>query len=238
MELGKDENKERVNEEVEEVVENSEDEIKGVETVEDNTDTEDVGDTFTPNDAVDKAEGEDVNGKMLTQSEVNEIASRARREGRESALKELLSRYGVSTQEEMDDFFGKGQSYQDLESDYATRNAEYSDLLAENALLKSGIDQERWDDVKLILKGKGLEVNVNSIAEQLPSHPEWISAASREEAMPAEPLTKEFLEKVSVNPQQEKSFEKPSVLRKLGNEVTPEVVETDEDRAKKLFGFN
>ena len=238
MELEKDEIKERESEEVEGVVENSEDEIKDVETIEDNTDTEADGDTFTPNDAVDKAEGENGNEKMLTQSEVNEIASRARKEGRESALKELLSRYGVENQEEMDSFFGKGQSYQDLESDYAARNAEYSDLLAENALLKSGIDQERWEDVKLILKGKGLEVNVNSIAEQLPSHPEWIKTANSGEPQPTEPLTKEFLEKVSGNPQTEKSFEKPSVLRKLGNEVTPEVVETDEDRAKKLFGFN
>ena len=48
--------------------------------------------------------------KMLTQSQVNELVGRARQEGRESALKELYGRYGVSGDTEKKDAGGGGKA--------------------------------------------------------------------------------------------------------------------------------
>ena len=64
-------------------------------------------------------EGEPVQPeKMLTQSQVNELVGRARQEGRESAMRELYGRYGVSSDEEMNDVFGRGQTYAALDDEY------------------------------------------------------------------------------------------------------------------------
>ena len=41
------------------------------------------------------------------------------------------------------------------------------------ALLESGIDKDRFEDARLILRGKGLEVTAENIAAELATHPEW-----------------------------------------------------------------
>lgn len=154
----------------------------------------------------------------FTQSQVNALVGKARQEGRESALNELLSHYGVNVREEMDDIFGKGQAYESLNDEYAASQAFSKSVMAENALLKSQIDASRWDDVKLILQGKGLDVTTENIESMIPSHPEW--------------------RKTEV-PVMEAKDEKPvATLRKLGNDASPEVdPTTDEEKARKLFGL-
>ena len=43
----------------------------------------------------------------------------------------------------------------------------------ENALLKSEVVPEKWEDAKLIIKGKGLDLTPETIASELATHPEW-----------------------------------------------------------------
>lgn len=205
---------------------------------------EDTGDTVTPSP---EGEGEDVEAKaneekMLTQSQVNELVGRARQEGRESALKELLTRYGVNDDAELDNVFGKGQAYDDLNDEFVGQGNSYKEALAENALLKAHIDDARWEDVKLILGGKGLEVNSENIEAMIPSHPEWRGAASQnvEEGRLGTPQLGEaefeVMKKEAMNKPVVK--EEPATLRKLGNEITVQgPQETDEEKAKKLFGL-
>lgn len=173
--------------------------------------------------------------KMLTQSQVNELVGKARQEGRESALRDLLTRYGVNDDKELDVIFGKGQTYDDLNDDYSTQGVSLKEVSAENALLKSRIAEERWDDVKLILGGKGLDVNTENIETLLPSHPEW----RKNETIGNEPKivspkdVENMVDKIGTKEEKES----PTVLRKLGNGITEKPEESEEAQFKKLFGL-
>lgn len=173
--------------------------------------------------------------RTFTQSQVNQMVGKARKEGRESAMKELLSRYGVDSEDEMNDVFGRGQAYDYLNDEYETQSTSMKDINAENALLKSRISEDRWDDVKLILNGKGLDVNAENIEMFLPSHPEWRDASTSEvaaELPSSEPTSvRQGVEKM-VEPKQ------PAVLRKLGHESKTEPdTESEDEKVKKLFGL-
>lgn len=126
--------------------------------------------------------------KTFTQEQVNEMVGRARKEGRESALrdlenqleetrtstrKEILERYGVDNEEEMDNLFGKGQQYDTISEENSTYGDTIKEKDAEIALLRSKIPSNRHSDVKAILGAKGLEVTPENIEMELATHPEW-----------------------------------------------------------------
>lgn len=213
---------EELTEEETDVVEPEEENAE--EVVDENVDapTPDADDDAPAEEEEPKTEVEE---KMLTQSQVNELVGRARQEGRDSAMKELFNRYGVSAESEMNDVFGKGQAYDSLNDEYTGINDSYKAVMAENALLKSNIDIGRWDDVKLILSGNGLEITPENIESMLPSHPEWraTGVASTVEGEDGE----------STAP-----VKKPAVLRRLGSEISTQPDETvEEEKFKTLFGF-
>lgn len=215
----------------EEFLEETKEEVENTDVEEvENTDAEEIEpldlEETKEEVAEEEVEEKPIEEKKLTQSQVNELVGRARQEGRESAIKELLTRYGVGDETEMGEVFGKGQAYDSLNDEYTGVNASYKEVMAENALLKSNIDMSRWNDVKLILGGSGLEVTEENIAKMLPSHPEWrgngvvntISENGNSNTTPEEP--------------------KVSVIRKLGSEISPQEENSEEERVKKLFGFN
>lgn len=179
-------------------------------------------------------EGEPVQPeKMLTQSQVNELVGRARQEGRESAMRELYGRYGVSSDEEMNDVFGRGQTYAALDDEYNKQKESMVQLMTENALLKSNIDAARWDDVKYILKGKGYEVTPENIEAEIASHPEWRTVTPPQTAVAA-PAAPAPADQNQPQPQQQP----PTVLRRLGSEATVKDDSADEeDRVRNLFGM-
>lgn len=129
--------------------------------------------------------------KTFTQSQVDEIAGRARKEGRDKALRDMFERYGVNTDEELDNLFGDAQRYATVQDSYndekkawleadKARNQELLEVKEKIALLESGIDKSRFEDAKFILRGKGLEVTAENIANELSTHPEW----KKDEALP------------------------------------------------------
>lgn len=249
----KEEVKEEVNEPVDSEAElsSSEDEVES-----DLESTVADGDTLTPSDdseeegeeeivsedgeedivedtAAGPAEPEQPAEKMLTQSQVNELVGRIRQETRERVMAEMLERYGVSNDVELNEIFGKGQTYDDLDMEYQNQGNAYKSVMAENALLKSNIDPARWEDVKLILGGKGLEVNAENIEGMIATHPEWRGAVNSEtgnKMLGAEELTDMASRKVI-------GVEKPATLNKLGAESSPVETETDEEKARRLFGY-
>lgn len=180
-------------------------------------------------------EGEPVQPeKMLTQSQVNELVGRARQEGRESAMRELYGRYGVSSDEEMNDVFGRGQTYAALDDEYNKQKESMVQLMTENALLKSNIDAARWDDVKYILKGKGYEVTPENIEAEIASHPEWRTVTPTPTAVAAAPVDQN---QPQPQPQQQQAQQPPTVLRRLGSEATVKDDVDEEDRVRNLFGM-
>lgn len=162
--------------------------------------------------------------KMLTQSQVNDLVGRARQEGRMSAVKELLERYGVGDETELNDVFGRGQAYDSLNDEYMNQGKLYAEVMAENALLKSQVDFSRWEDIKLILGGKGLDVTEENIQALLPSHPEW--KGQTPEAPAAEGM---------MSPEEQTQ---PSVIHRLGEDASPDTTEmSEEELVRKLYGI-
>lgn len=179
--------------------------------------------------------------KMLTQSQVNELVGRARQEGRESALKELYGRYGVSGDSELNDVFGRGQAYLTLDDDFKAEQSSNKALLAENALLKTKVDESRWEDIKAILGSKNMDITPENIEAEIPTHPEWrqtVSVQQQQQQAAQQP------QQDSLQPQQQPQQPQQAVLRKLGSESTAkngengDDEESEQERAMKLFGFN
>lgn len=171
--------------------------------------------------------------EMFTQSQVNELVGRARKEGRESAMKALFERYGVDTEDEMNEVFGKGQIYADLNDEFETEKKSRCEMQSENALLKSGINPERWDDVKAILGAKGLEISVENITQMLPTHQEWKGAVkvSDEEGLQNGDIIGSG-EKEAFMPKPE-----PIKVTKLGTDPSPKQEKTDQELAEEIFGY-
>lgn len=177
--------------------------------------------------------------KMLTQSQVNELVGRARQEGRESALKELYGRYGVSGDSELNDVFGRGQAYLTLDDDFKAEQSSNKALLAENALLKTKVDESRWEDIKAILGSKNMDITPENIEAEIPTHPEWRPTVAVQQQQQAQQPQQD-----SLQPQQQPQPQQQAVLRKLGSESTAkdggngDDEESEQERAMKLFGFN
>lgn len=175
--------------------------------------------------------------KMLPQSQVNELIGKARAEGRAAAMKELYGRYGVNDDNEMNDVFGKGQGYDLLNDEYNTLNGNFKSLSAENALLKSGVVQGRWDDVKAILGMKGMDVTVENIESEFATHPEWknnVAAAAPENK---ELGTAELEGMLEGNKPTQMAPTEPSKIKKLGSVIPESKVDEDEAETMKWFGL-
>lgn len=177
--------------------------------------------------------------KMLTQSQVNELVGKARQEGRESAMKELYGRYGVNDDNEMNDIFGKGQGYDVLNDEYQALDGNYKNLSAENALLKTGIIATRWDDVKAILSMKGLDVTVENIQAELPTHQEWQNVTPAAAPEQGKEFTPEVGETLADTAKPKVGADKqPGTIRKFGSTVPDNSNVDDEDNiVKNLFGL-
>lgn len=122
--------------------------------------------------------------KTFTQSQVDEIAGKVRKETREKTIRDIYSRYGVNTADELDGLMADAQRFATSKDDFAekerlwneqnaARDQELVSVKERVALLESGIDQNRFEDARLILRGKGLEVTAENIATELATHPEW-----------------------------------------------------------------
>lgn len=184
--------------------------------------------------------------KMLSQSQVNELIGNTRTETREKTRQEVMNeffnRYGVSSDDELNDIFGRGQAYDVLSDSFNSQNSQLRDVMAENALLKTGISESRWADAKAILSSKGLEVNQDNIMAELVTHPEWKAVPSMEASTPisTQPLTPQGAEQIVQNtrgPMTPHNGE-PSVIRRLGeNGESVPSAEAEDAKMKRLFNL-
>ena len=197
--------------------------------------------------------------KTFTQEEVNELIGKTRNEARQRANSAYYERYGVENDDELNDLVGRGQSYKVLEDKYNNTMGELDRLKTDYALLKSGIVPSRYDDVKFSLKGKGLEINEDTINQELATHPEWKAMDSQPQPVQepvvtqpqAEPVqnemddygvdtsvfTEEMGEEIANTPKTPKKIPLSNVVKKLGNTI-PETEESDDEAARVLKMFN
>ena len=102
----------------------------------------------------------------FTQSQVNEMVGKTRTETREKTLRYIYGRYGVKDEAELDELVGNAQALDSFKEKYDTEKAGWKQTSADRdkelmevkeqvALLQSGIDSDRFEDAKFILRGKG-----------------------------------------------------------------------------------
>ena len=180
--------------------------------------------------------------KTFTQDEVDKLIGDTRIKTREKTFRYIYDRYGVNNEEEMDNLVGNAQRYDTqkeiYDSDKKAWDAERSEtgnklteMSEQIALMQSGIDPARYEDAKLILKGKGMEVTLENINAQLDSHPEWKKSENRVE----EKVDNNVVEETMPQGEENKPEMTTTRIKTLGNEPKPVPEETEEEKAEKLF---
>ena len=115
--------------------------------------------------------------RMFTQEQVNELVGKARSEGRErgyrQALEEALKKYGVDTEDELENLFADGSRFAEMRARNEDSEHRFRDTLAELALVKSKVIPERQSDVRAILSANGMDITEENIASMAATHPEW-----------------------------------------------------------------
>lgn len=248
-----DENQKTLEERLNEVVENLE-----LEEELPSTEEETIGDTHAPEQVEEEKptpeqateeEKKDIPEqpaeKTFTQSQVNDLIGNTRKEARDRAIRELLEKYGVNNDSELDGVFGKGQAYDLLNEDYTNRGNELNAVRTENALLKSKIRPERWEDAKAILGSKGLDITVDNILAETATHPEWLG--SNGESITKQ-VGKEELEELTTEVSNNRNKaeletmlnDRPSTIKKIGSSVdngnSSEAID-EKKRAMSFFGL-
>jgi len=170
----------------------------------------------------------DTSIKTFTQDDVDKLVGDTRVKTREKTFRYIYDRYGVKNEDELDSLVANAQRYDTQKEMYESEKANWeteksdndkrlSEMSEQIALMQSQIDPERYEDAKLILKGKGLEVSLENINSELATHPEW----KKEEPVAPAPAP------VPEKPQMR--------IKALGNEQKPAPELSEEEEAQKLF---
>ncbi len=153
----------------------------------------DSGTTPTPEAVVGAAEpSAEVKSKperMFTREQVNDIMKRRV----ERSHNAYYSRYGVKDLNELDNLFGQSKSYgplkekfDELEKNHNDLTTSYKDLQKRYAFRVGNIDEKRISDIETYFKGKNIDIDENTLAQELKSHPEWVKKVGKVQAIGAE----------------------------------------------------
>ena len=124
----------------------------------------------------------------FTKERVNELMQKRI----ERSHRAFYDRYGVKDLKGLDDLFGKAQSVDslnervaELTKDGEALQAKYSELEGRNrelarkyALKANDVREDIVSDIEAYFKGKGLEIDEDTLATEMASHPEWKSVPS------------------------------------------------------------
>lgn len=138
----------------------------------------------------DATEGE----KMFTKEQVNNMM----RKRIERSHQSFFNRYGVKDLEELDSLFGKAKQNDELTNQYTglqTRfdeltkgntdlqtkfdelTSQNQDLLKKYAFMSKNVKPELYSDIETYFKGKGLDINEDTLSEELKTHMDWCKKA-------------------------------------------------------------
>ena len=114
--------------------------------------------------------------RTFTQDQVNELMKKRVARSHSS----FFNRYGVKDLKELDNLFGQATGYGPLKEKYDELDKNHNDLVASNkdltkkyGYLKCNIDESKINDIETYFKGKGIDIDENSLVAELKSHPEW-----------------------------------------------------------------
>lgn len=104
--------------------------------------------------------------KSFSEEQVNDIVK--------TRLGKLYDKYGAADSDELDKMIGESQAYEVTKQENIELSAQIAELKTSIALINSGVDKSRYEDVKSILKGKNLDINEENIKNELNTHSEWL----------------------------------------------------------------
>ena len=179
---------------------------------------------------------------IFTQEQVNKMAGKSREEGRkagykagyDAAMAELLEKYGVENNDELDGLFADGSRYGEQMARYDDMGRRLKDSETTVALMKCGILPERYSDVKAILNANGLDVTEEAIKSMLPTHGEWVAAQQAQEGNPVAPAPEIPQPKPEGETPEGQSAGVMGAEPKAGG-AEPE--ESEEEQAMRVFGI-
>lgn len=127
--------------------------------------------------------------RTFTQSQVNELMKKRV----DRSHNAFFTRYGVKDLAELDDMFGKVNSYDSLQKEYddfklanADKDNQIRELTKKYAYKVGNVNPEKTNDIETYFKGKNLEIDENTLAEELKTHPEWVTKVSSIQPLGAE----------------------------------------------------
>lgn len=131
----------------------------------------------TETETVETVPGESKPERTFTKDQVNKIMQRRV----ERSHNAFFTRYGVKDLQELDNLVGQSRSYGPLNEKYGELEKTHNDLLGTHkdltkryAFLLSNIDESRIPDIETYFKGKDIEIDENTLANELKTHPEWV----------------------------------------------------------------
>lgn len=127
--------------------------------------------------------------QTFTKDQVNELM----RKRVERSHNAFYNRYGVKDLTELDELFGKSNSYDELKTQhdelgdrYTDLETKHKDLTKRYAYNVGNINPEKYNDIETYFKGKGIDIDEESLMEELKNHPEWANKAATIEALGSE----------------------------------------------------
>ncbi len=120
---------------------------------------------------------------MFTKERVNELMQKRI----ERSHQAFFTRYGVKDLNELDDLFAKAKSVDglnqqieeltkgnaDLQTRYDELTNQNRDLTKRYAFTSRNIRPEMYSDIETYFKGKGLDINEETLNEELKTHLDW-----------------------------------------------------------------
>ena len=122
--------------------------------------------------------------KKFTQAEVDKIVADRLKQKESSDMRKVYDKLGISSDEDLENIVKKAQAYDGTKKALEETNSASQKTSEELAFIKNGIDDKRYDDVRLILKGKGKEITDENIKTELSTHPEWAKQSKQESPTP------------------------------------------------------
>ena len=133
--------------------------------------------------------GGDKPERTFTKSQVNDIMKRRI----ERSHNAFFTRYGVKDLSELDNLVGQARSYgplkerfDELDKSHNETVNSYKDLTKKYAYRVGNIDESRISDIEAYFKGKNIEIDEKSLAEELKTHPEWVRKVGTVKSIGAE----------------------------------------------------
>lgn len=130
--------------------------------------------------------------RTFTKSQVNDLMKKRI----ERSHNAFFNRYGVKDLAELDNLIGQSRSYgplkerfDELDKNHNELNDTYKDLNKRYAYKVGNINEKKIADIENYFKGKGIDIDENSLLEEIKTHPDWVNKVSTIQQLGAEVQT-------------------------------------------------